>query len=304
MEPVILYNSPYVPPEWIAAHGFRPMRPTPGSGDSAREILSAREGLCPWARHFANAALSGPDTAGVVLGTTCDQIRRLRDIFASDAAIPFFLFHVPSVWQTASAHALYLSELDRLGRFLIAHGGRSPASADLAAVMDRYDRERRSMMDSVPRHAPAGNRPAIPIAFLGGDLTREDLALYAIVAECGGRVVLDGTETGTRVAPARFDRRRLAADPLRELADAYFGTIPDVFRRPNSALFEWIRRETAQHAVRGAVLIRQVWCDLWHAESARIREWLSVPMLDLDRDGEPCRARERTRIQAFVESLQ
>ena len=65
----------------------------------------------------------------------------------------------------------------------------------------------------------------------------------------------------------------------------------------------WLEREVAARDIRGVILARQVWCDKWHAEVHRFQAWLKVPLLDVDLDGQPCGARTRTRIQAFMESL-
>ena len=44
------------------------------------------------------------------------------------------------------------------------------------------------------------------------------------------------------------------------------------------------------------ILLRQVWCDLWHAEVKRLRDWLDLPLLDLDLNGDDPVARNRTRV--------
>ena len=92
-------------------------------------------------------------------------------------------------------------------------------------------------------------------------------------AAAGGRVVLDATEGGQRTMPRRFDPARVASDPLQELADAYFDGIPDAFRRPNSRLYEWLGRELAARHVQGIIFRRYLWCDLWHAELQRLKQW-------------------------------
>jgi benzoyl-CoA reductase/2-hydroxyglutaryl-CoA dehydratase subunit BcrC/BadD/HgdB len=143
----------------------------------------------------------------------------------------------------------------------------------------------------------------VPLALLGGPLTVSDLDLFDLVERHGGCVVLDGAEDGERGLPARFDRRKLADEPLNELADAYFGSIPDVFQRPNSRLYTWIAREVAAREVRGLLLVRHVWCDLWHAEVERLREWLEIPLLDLDLGEAAPIAIKAGRIQAFLETL-
>ncbi|MEW6073486.1 MAG: 2-hydroxyacyl-CoA dehydratase family protein, partial [Planctomycetota bacterium] len=149
--------------------------------------------------------------------------------------------------------------------------------------------------------APAG--PGVPLALLGGPLTAADHGLVGAIERAGGCIVLDGTEGGERTRRAPFDRRRLGIDPLGALVEAYFGTIPDVFRRPNDALFAWVRAGVRERKARGVVLLRHVWCDLWHAEVRRFQDQLDVPVLDVDLDGEPAMNRDLVRIQAFLEEL-
>jgi benzoyl-CoA reductase/2-hydroxyglutaryl-CoA dehydratase subunit BcrC/BadD/HgdB len=134
--PTIHYVSPFVPAEWIAAHGFTPVRLFPleaGPGP----LLGPLEGLCPYARAFANACgaersascqlaprnLTGCATkaapAAVVVATTCDQMRRVSEWLARDGLPPLFTLNVPATWKTSGAQRMYLDELKRLGRFLV-----------------------------------------------------------------------------------------------------------------------------------------------------------------------------------------
>ena len=80
-----------------------------------------------------------------------------------------------------------------------------------------------------------------------------DFAIFDVLEEVGGRVVLDASEGGQRTLPRAFDPARLAADPFDELADAYFGHTADVFRRPNQGFYDWLGRELAARRVRGIV---------------------------------------------------
>jgi benzoyl-CoA reductase/2-hydroxyglutaryl-CoA dehydratase subunit BcrC/BadD/HgdB len=119
----------------------------------------------------------------------------------------------------------------------------------------------------------------------------------------GAAIVLNGLEGGEMTQPAEFSLRELDSDPMAVLADAYFGAIPSVFSRPNSALYQWLRRELPSSGAKGVVLLRYVWCDLWHAEVARLREWLKVPLLDIDLVGRDAPERSRTRLEAFLEGI-
>ncbi len=311
----IAYTCPYVPAEWIAAHGLQPRRliPLPLEGTS---IVPRIEGVCPYARAFANDLAACKDIGGVVVTTMCDQMRRVFDLLVRRIDVPAFLLNVPSTWETVAAQRLYLDELRRLGRFLVRLGGRTPDDQGLARVMldsvgwvlnprvkDVSVEETRGLRTHPTRsdhHDPDG----VPLAVVGGPLMQRDRILFDIVAECGGQIVLDATETGQRGRCGPFNRRRLAEDPLMELAQAYF-RIPDASRRPNSELYQWLKEELTRAGARGILFHHYVWCDKWHAEFTRLKEWAKLPMLRLDSEGEGemNSARVRNRIHAFVETL-
>ena len=127
--------------------------------------------------------------------------------------------------------------------------------------------------------------------------------LFELVERFGGRVVLDATDTGERTLPRPLDRRRLGEDPLTELADAYF-SIPAVFRRPNSGLYRYLEKELADCSAPGIILRRYLWCDHWHAEAERLRQWSGLPLLELDVNDDPTLAgRLQTMVQSFLETL-
>lgn len=298
----IVYTCPYVPGEWIAAHGLRPQRliPLPREGTF---IAARAEGLCSYARAFVNDA-AAEDAEGIIVTTLCDQMRRVHDLLVRGIGTPVFLLNVPKTWQTVAAQRVYMDELKRLGRFLVRLGGRTPTRDDLA----------RTMIDAgcaVHTIAPTRGENGVhgtsytPIAVIGGPLMQRDRILFDLIQECGGRIVLDATETGRRGLRRAFDRRRVAEDPLMELADAYF-SIPDASRRPNSELYRWFKEELARTDAKGIVFHHYVWCDAWRAELVRLKEWAGLPVLGLDSNGhmETNLARLHTRIRAFLEMLQ
>ncbi len=294
----VVYSSPFVPAEWIAAHGLTPQRLVP-AGRGGPGVIGAIAGACPFMRAFVNEACAGSAARGLVLASTCDQMRRARDHVATWSKFPVFLMNVPSTWRTPAARAIYLAELRRLGSFLAQLGGGPPASAKLRAVMEKYDRRRSAARARRARAGAAG----VPLALAGGPLTARDLGLIGIIEQAGGAIALDATENGERTWPPPFDPRRLRKDPLGELAAAYFGGIPDVFQRPNVRLHAWLAKAIRGTGARGVIVLRQVWCDKWHAEVARLRETLALPLLDLDLDGDDLPTRHRLRLQAFLEGL-
>jgi len=142
----------------------------------------------------------------------------------------------------------------------------------------------------------------IPLALIGGPLLAEDAPFLEAIEKAGGRIVVDASEGGERTLPAPADRCHLKDDPLDELVRIYFDTIPDVFRRPNTLLHEWLGVHLSAHSVRGIILRRYAFCDLWHAELYRLRKWSDVPVLEIDaaaEEGESSRA--LGRVEAFLE---
>jgi benzoyl-CoA reductase/2-hydroxyglutaryl-CoA dehydratase subunit BcrC/BadD/HgdB len=146
----------------------------------------------------------------------------------------------------------------------------------------------------------------IRLAIIGGPLLKQDFDLFDVIEQAGGRIVLDATETGERGLCAPFDRRRLHGEPLMELAVAYFIGVNDASRRPNSELYKWLKREFALRQVQGIIFRRFLWCDIWHAELRRLKDFSDLPVLDIDTAGDNDVEWQRTanRICAFTETLQ
>jgi len=294
---------PFVPPELILACGLQPWPIAPDRSKANGSCL-AYPGMCPYARAIVAEVTTEPRPAAVILTTRCDQMRRAADLLAEEHGTKSFLLNVPKTWQTAGARDLYRQELDRLGRFLTQLGGRWPCDDALISVMRSRSQQQKAQA-ACSDASFAGNAEApVRLALIGGPLLRDDAVLFDIIEQAGGRVSLDGTECGERTQPARFDESRLTAQPLDELARAYF-EIPDIFRRPNTQLYHWLAARLRDLGIQGILVHRYLWCDLWHAEIDRLRRTFDLPLLDLDLgDGERANStRTTTRIQAFLESL-
>ncbi len=324
----IAYFSPFVPPEWIAAHRMRPVW-LPGVLPAFPQSASSRRGVCRCAEVLVDHALECTGAAAIVLTTICDQMRYAAAYLGDSSQLPVFLFNVPSTWQNPEVRRLYRQELLRLGRFLESLGGCLTSLEDLKSIMQRYENARSAVrgnwfdmsgsryVESLAELRDNGRVIAsngdgehstngVPLALVGGPLMRIDYAFLQLVAKAGGRIVLDASECGERTLPAPLDPAHVRSDPLEELTRAYFDHIPDVFRRPNTRLYEWLDEQLSARGVRGILFWRRLFCDLWHAELEHVRQWSAVPLLDIDvADGDgSTSARTLGKIEAFLEMLQ
>jgi benzoyl-CoA reductase/2-hydroxyglutaryl-CoA dehydratase subunit BcrC/BadD/HgdB len=290
-------------------------------------------GVCPFTQAWLARLENEPSSDAAIFVTVCDQMRRAAEV-AEEANRPVFLMHVPATWQTASAQRFYREELERLGRFLTRHGGHSPRRDEMIETFEQYDTARATLrglggvlparqfskqiavfqeqgrpeVEIHPNHSPVERSKSTGprIGLVGVPLMPEDRVLFDLFERAGGEVVFDGTESGEAGLPAPFNRRRLKEDPLDELVEAYFGRIPDIARRPNSEFYVWLHERIEAYRLRGLVVLRRSWCDLWHAEIERIREWAPVPVFDLDLGSGltvGAEGRLTTRIEAFVGTL-
>jgi hypothetical protein len=269
----------------------------------------------------------------MVFSTHCDQLRRGFDVVAGGAPRRVFLFNLPATWQTGIADRIFFSELERLGRFLVALGGQPPAVKGLAEIMTRYRLARSQLLEAAAYlparqygealarfhwdgsvnlregvHAPGSD--AVPLALVGGPLPAWQGRVLDAIETVGGRVVLNATETGERSLGPAFtpEQAPVAActlpDLLRLLTRSFVDNCVDVFQRPNTRLYGWLKQRLAARKVRGILLWHYVGCDLWRAEAQPLRETFGLPVLLLDaNEAAGDASRQAGRIQAFLESL-
>jgi benzoyl-CoA reductase/2-hydroxyglutaryl-CoA dehydratase subunit BcrC/BadD/HgdB len=325
----VFYTSPWVPPEWIKAHGLEP-RGIWLARDFACEPLPLAAGVCA----FANAAVRLAERqteCAVVFTTHCDQLRRGFDAIPGAAQPRVFLFNLPATWQTPVAERIYADELRRLSRFLVGLGGQAPAASALIEIIRQYGQARQRLLEAVPWcparayaeavarfhldgsvHLPpeAGDRRApsassIPLALVGGPLPQSQMPLLDVIERAAGRVVLNATEAGERSLWPAFplDEAQPGAALVDAIARGCLANCVDVFQRPNTRLYDWLRERLTARQVRGIVLWHYVGCDLWRAEAQPMREAFGLPVLLLEAD-EAAPNRSTSRLEAFLESLQ
>ena len=340
----IVYTCPFVPAEWTEAHGLAPSRIMPSSSDVKQTGLMVASdcllpkppdrpigpmpGLCPFVRAFINAVINEKDAAAIIVTTPCDQMRRADDIIREYTDRPVFQMNIPHTWQNVTAQKMYQSELNRLSQFLTELGGKAPSDEKLSETMHRYDSDRttlknlrstlpaRSYSEAIAEFNRTGKidinvqksiiKPSgVPLALVGGPLMADHLEIFDLVESTGGYIALDATETGERTLPAPFDRRQMKENPISALVDAYFGSIPDAFQRPNSRLYSRLKHKLAARDIKGIIFRRYLWCDTWNAEAFRMKEWSRLPFIHLDvSDDGTDTVRTLGRLRSFMETLE
>ncbi len=279
MKPVLTY-SPHVPEAWLRRHGCEPVRLRP-SGKRPHDRVACLEGLCPYTQAWVSDVLQNDQAHAIVMTTCCDQMRRAFELVDHVTKVPCFLMNLPKVWQNETAFAWYQEELRRLGRFL-----------------ERLPENEHTETPGLEQPDPIGPREAlIPLALVGSHGLNEDETLKALIMQHGGCIRLDTTEPAMPV--------QSPDDSFEAMSRAYWDAIIDVSQRPNTRLYERLDVLMAQTPVAGVIVRRYIWCDLWHAEVARIKAWSPVPVLDIEisRSTQKEQHRLATRIQAFIEMI-
>jgi len=332
----VFLTSPWIPAEWVRAHGLE-ARGIWFAEKFRSDPPPLAAGVCAFAESVVRFAETQPESA-VVFTTACDQLRRGFEAAAFHGASRAFLFNLPAT-QTPVAGRIYRAELERLGQFLLALGGSAPTPERLRREMVQSDDARRRLREAAPAAAARSYAQAVArfhtdgsfsapavfdltapasLALAGGPLNATDWNLFDTIEAAGGRVALNATLTGERSLCPVFNRsaglqpalaaasRQDASEPapLDELSAGYFENLTDVFQRPNTRLYAWLKPRLLARRVRGIVLWHFTGCDLWRAECQTLREVSGLPVLSLEADeAAGSSPRDANRLQAFVEMI-
>jgi benzoyl-CoA reductase/2-hydroxyglutaryl-CoA dehydratase subunit BcrC/BadD/HgdB len=139
---------------------------------------------------------------------------------------------------------------------------------------------------------------------LAGDTLRDSVVE---MIEEQAAIVTDLLCTGVR---SFIDRPSVPASGavdslLNHLADFYFDQPGCIHQRPNEGFYALARRLCADLRVHAVVLKTLLYCDAYNFEATRMERELDRPFLHIDTDyGEGNREQMRTRVEAFLETLQ
>ncbi len=258
--------SNVIPDVWLEGQGITLVRE---AECSQHEPVTLRAGMCGYLA-FLPALLA--DVDGVVLTTTCDQMRRAAEWLDADDRV--FLFNYPS---TLHQECLIDAEKARLKGWVAQLKLRSNLQHERDA---RVCDTRTHGQQDIRQVADHGR---IAIGVIGGHFCGERQAVENFFAQRGVQLALWGCEGGESVG--------------------------DVAQRPNDAFYEHLKTLVTQRHLAGLIVVRTTWCDLWRLACVRLHEVLDVPVLEWVMDGQSHGqpfpdSTSRTRLEAFCELLQ
>lgn len=304
MRKKVIYTSSHIPPEWIEAHGLEAIHIVPEFTNS--QPIEEAEGLCAFMRAFYNS-LAKHNPIGVITTSVCDQMRRGYDLYRELSTTPIFLFNQPALWQRTSHIKLYVEELRKMSTFLQSIGGTVPNNCTLRDTMLRWESRRAGEILSLQNDQYSlqnvGNQPQFKVGLIGGPLISNLWQLTDQLVQRGGEAVFDLTEFSVEKAPTSYDRRELRANSFMHMAEKWFESNHSIYQRPNTRFYTKLKEKMESTKPDALILIRWIWCDFWHAETNRIEEFTKLPQLSIDVNDNDAYARNKTRIEAFIESL-
>jgi benzoyl-CoA reductase/2-hydroxyglutaryl-CoA dehydratase subunit BcrC/BadD/HgdB len=223
----VAYCHPFVPPEWIAAHGLRPYWLPCRAGDEP--AVWVQRGACPVAAGRIDDFRDELPAEAVVLTTTCDQIRYAAALLQHQGRLPVFLLDVPRTWQSRAMRTFYGEEIGRLGRFLVGLGGTAPQDDALVETMLQYDRARALLRQRRGEMSAGGFARAI-------DEVRGDLRTWCETTSVGWTsesVWLQGTDSEVHLTNREAISHQVLA-PVGQVANlpkpSQIGNLPQELR--------------------------------------------------------------------------
>jgi len=283
----VYYTHSFVPVELIAACGCVPKRL---SAVFETQHCVQTEGMCAFTQSRLGAFIhkAQTETGIAVFATSCDQMRRAYDVYCEHCSRPAFLLNVPST-NTPNALAYYRQELERLAAFLCSHSGKP------------FDANR---LQSPRRHQAAITEHPCKLAVVGETVSDSmHNALADILKKFQIEVGLDATDDKLVDHFLQFDQKQMKDDPFGALSSAYF-RLPAIWKRPNHQFYRRLSEKIQKTKLKGVIVFRYVFCDVWHSGAFEMKKRLDVPVLQVDLDdGFRLSASAISRIQAFAEML-
>ncbi len=333
------YFCSYFPEELILAAGLEPLRLLPDAGNSTPAELPSY--CCSLAKGTLDMEIRGKwqDLAGIGFTHTCDTMQCLSGIWAACGQSKTIDIVPPVMLATTGASRYYLAEISILMEKLMSLTLKdinkealreaiklcaltrqlvteldalrpnlpSPlVSALLRAgqVMPRSDYAQ-ALENCLPTLKEMAAPPHRRVKVLISSAVIENDSLFAMIEDLGGRVVADDTCTGYRHYSGLTEIG--AENPLSDIIKRYSEMPPCPCK--NRSLDERISYLTdlarQRHAECAIIVIRK-YCEPHAWDSVALSESFrnsGVRTLVLELEGADVGGQERTRLQAFLESM-
>jgi benzoyl-CoA reductase/2-hydroxyglutaryl-CoA dehydratase subunit BcrC/BadD/HgdB len=263
------------------------------------------------------------------LPATCQTSVARKMISAELKRLGNFLVQLGGRTPIDEALARTMADYEATRRELAAAAEWCPGSA-YARALAQFHLAGSVSLPPVGMGAGSSNkRESSRLAIIGGPFGPGDWPLLDAIESLGGAIVVNATETGERTvgppipvrtssassltgSPAplaenvreRESQRAEPDDRVMALAERVLERCIDVFQRPNTRLYAWLKQRLVERKVEALILWHYVGCDLWRAEAESLREAFKLPLLLLEADESgSCSPRNLGRVQAFLEAL-
>lgn len=333
------YFCSYFPEELILAAGLEPLRLLPDTGNSTPAELPAY--CCSLAKGTLDMEIRGKwqDLAGIGFTHTCDTMQCLSGIWVASGHSKTIDIVPPVMLNTSGASRYYLAEMHSLLNSLMAltQNKINKEALQDALKLCTYTRKLATELDALRPDLPsqmvsslmrAGqvmprldysqalekclpalkemaepNQHCLKVLISGAVV--ENDSLFAMIEDLGGRVVADDTCTGYRhySGPTVME----AEDPLVDIVRRYTEMPPCPCKnRSLNERMAYLNNLAHQRQVKCAIIVIRKYCDPHAWDAVALSESFrnsGIRTLTLELEGADVGGQERTRLQAFLESM-
>jgi len=338
------YFCNYTPEEIIYAAGIIPVRIRGSAENIQFADAHLPTFCCSYVRTALDQALRGRYgyLEGAVFPKTCDMTRCLPSVWKRTVQLPYHWFMpMPGI---VSDHAIdfLVQELRLFKESLEEYTGERIDDDSLNEAIRTYD-DNRALMQEVynlakPDHPtlsgsdlfaielsglvlpkdehsamlrrllnePPPNRSAdekVRLMIAGN--TFENMEAMEAIEECGGNVVIDDLDIGTRYYCIHIDE---GPTPLRALATGYLRRVPCPCKHPTEPRLENMLKLAKDYRVKGVILMNQKYCDTHLYDRGWIESTLQqagYPVLLVEHsDIGWVGGKFKTMVRAFIEMLE
>jgi len=339
------YFCNYTPEELIYSAGIIPVRIRGSAENIDLADAHLPTFCCSYMRSALDQALKGRYgyLDGVVFPKTCDMTRALYDVWRRNIKLPYYWFLPVPGKSTDEAVKFFTHELRLFKESLEGYADQKISDKSLKQAIRVYNESRslvgevyklslsdnhplsgtqvfgillaglimpkeehsamlRKLLDSLP--APNTSRENGTRLLVAGN-NFENIELLQTLEECGGEVVIDDLDIGTRYYGSTVDEN---SEPLRALAERYLRKIPCPCKHPAEPRLEHMLKLAKDYRVKGVILVIQKYCDTHLYERPWIESRLKeegLPVLAVEHsDTGWSGGKFKTMVQAFIEMLE